>query len=63
MTSVKNVFITNEVAEKLNLNPSYLIKLAKSLNLNDDEMRPTGKRGYLFSKEAVEKIRNRHKKN
>ncbi len=59
MTSVKNVYITQEVAEELGLNPSYLIKLAKTLKLNDDEMRATGKRGYLFSKEAVEKLRQR----
>lgn len=61
MTSVQDVFITREVAEKLHLTPTYLIKLAKKLELNDDEMREAGNRNYLFSKEAVAKLEMRHK--
>jgi len=59
MSDVRDVFITKEVAEKLGINPSYLLRLAKSLNLTDTEMREAGKRNYLFSKEAIEKIRKR----
>jgi len=62
LTSVQDVFITREVAEKLNLTPTYLIKLAKTLNLSDDEMREAGNRNYLFSKEAISKLEMRHKK-
>ncbi len=62
MTSVKDVFITREVAEKLNLTPTYLIKVAKKMELTDDEMREAGSRNYLFSKEAVEKLQMRNKK-
>lgn len=62
VTSVKDVFITREVADKLNLTPTYLIKLAKKLNLNEDEMREAGNRNYLFSKDAVAKLEMRNKK-
>ncbi len=62
MTSVQDVFITREVAEKLNLTPTYLIKLAKKMELTDDEMREAGSRNYLFSKEAVQKLEMRNKK-
>jgi hypothetical protein len=62
VTSVQDVFITREVAEKLNLTPTYLIKLAKNMELNDDEMREAGNRNYLFSKEAVAKWEKQNKK-
>lgn len=60
MGDVRKVYITREVAEKLNLTPTYLIKLAKKMGLNESEMREAGNRNYLFSEEAVEKIRNRN---
>ncbi len=56
MTDVNKVFITREVAEKLNLTPTYLIKLAKKIGLNSTEMREAGTRNYIFSEEAVKKI-------
>ncbi|MCL2593481.1 MAG: AraC family transcriptional regulator [Defluviitaleaceae bacterium] len=62
MTSVQDVFITREVADKLNITPTYLIKLAKKLNLDDSEMREAGSRNYLFSREAVAKLEMRNKK-
>jgi hypothetical protein len=62
MTSVQDVFITREVAEKLKLTPTYLIKLAKKMELTDNEMREAGNRNYLFSKEAVLKLEMRNKK-
>lgn len=61
MTDVRKVFITREVAEMLNLTPTYLIKLAKKMGLNDNEMREAGNRNYLFSEEAVEKLKKRNK--
>lgn len=62
MSNVKDVFITKEVAEQLNLSSSYLIKLSKKIGLNETEMREAGTRNYLFSKEAVEKLRKHLKK-
>lgn len=61
MTDVRNVYITREVAEELGLTATYLIKLAKKMGLNESEMREAGNRNYIFSKEAVEKLRNRNK--
>ncbi|MDD4587551.1 MAG: AraC family transcriptional regulator [Heliobacteriaceae bacterium] len=57
MSDVREVFITKEVAEKLNLNPSYIIRLAKKINLTASEMREAGTRNYLFSETAIEKLR------
>lgn len=56
VTDVRKVYITREVAEQLNLTPTYLIKLAKKIELNETEMREAGRRNYLFSDEAVEKL-------
>ena len=57
MANVQEVFITKEVADLLDLNPSYTIKLGKKIELNETEMREAGNRNYLFSKEAIEKLR------
>ncbi len=59
MTDVRNVYITKEVSERLNINPSYLLRLAKSMNFTPEEMREAGKRNYLFSEEAVRKLEKR----
>lgn len=61
MTDVRKVFITKEVSEILDINPSYLLRLAKGMNLSPSEMREAGKRNYLFSEEAVKKLKNRNK--
>lgn len=58
-TDVRNVFITAEVAKILDMTPSYILRVAQSLNLNEFEMREAGKRNILFSKEAVEKIKQK----
>lgn len=62
MSNVKTVFITREVAEMLELNASYIIKLARKIGLSDIEMREAGRRNYLFSEEGVEKLRKARKK-
>jgi len=56
MSDVRNVFITKEVADKLNLTPTYLIRVALEMNFSENEMRVAGKRTYLFSQEAVDKL-------
>lgn len=58
-TDVRNVFITAEVAKILDMTPSYILRVAQSLELNEFEMREAGKRNILFSKEAVEKIKQK----
>ncbi|MBU3176112.1 AraC family transcriptional regulator [Clostridium estertheticum] len=66
MTDVNGVLITKEVAEQLDINPSYLIRLAKELLesgvIKPTEMRSAGKRNYLFNKKAISEIKNKLKK-
>ena len=57
VSDVRNVYITKEVAEKLNITSTYLIKLAKKIGLDESEMREAGKRNYLFSDDAVMKLK------
>ncbi|MCQ5128709.1 helix-turn-helix domain-containing protein [Butyricicoccus faecihominis] len=61
MSDVRTVYTTSEVAEILDITPSYLLRLAQSMELTPAEFRSAGKRNYLFSKEAVEKLKNRNK--
>ena len=60
MSDVRNVFITKEVADMLGIHPSYVLRLANAMKFSPSEMREAGKRNYLFSREAVEKLKNRH---
>lgn len=62
MSDVRKVFITSEVAEKVNLTPSYLIKLSKDMNFTEEEFREAGKRNYLFNQSAIDKLLKRLKK-
>jgi len=56
MSDVRLTFVTKELADKFDMTSNYIIQVAKSLDLNESEMREAGKRTYLFSIEAVEKI-------
>jgi len=59
MSDVRTVFITKEVAEMLDVSPSYLLRLVKNMHLSESEVRSAGKRNHLFSKEAIRKLQNR----
>lgn len=61
MSNVKDVFTTSEVAQMLDITPSHLLRLAKTMPFSDTEVRSAGKRNHLFSIEAVEKLKNRNK--
>lgn len=62
MSDVREVYVTAEVAKILDITPAYLIRLAKSINLSESQFREAGKRNYIFSKEAIEVIKNSLKK-
>lgn len=66
MSDVNKVFITKEVADKLDLNSAYLIRLAKSLiedgKLDVTDVRAAGKRNYIFNEKAVQVIKNNLKR-
>lgn len=66
MSDVNKVFITKEVADKLDLNSAYLIRLAKSLiengQLDVTDVRAAGKRNYIFNEKAIQVIKNNLKR-
>lgn len=43
----------------LQITSSYLLRLAAAMRFSPAECRRAGKRNYLFSQEAVEKLRQR----
>ena len=59
MYDVRTVFTTAEVANTLGITSSYLLRLVQTMNFSPAEFRSAGKRNYLFSEEAVEKLKNR----
>ncbi len=59
MSDVRTVFTTSEAANILEISPSYLLRLAQTMDFSPAEFRSAGKRNYLFSKSAVEKLKNR----
>jgi len=59
MSNIYEVFTTTEVAKILNITPSHVLRLTKSMNLSENDVRSAGKRNHLFSKEAVKKLQNR----
>jgi hypothetical protein len=63
MSDVRKVFITKEVSDILDMSPAYLIRVARELNFSDSEFRDAGKRNYLFSEEAIEKLRQKFNSN
>lgn len=66
MVNVKEVFITKEVAEMLDLNTSYLIRLAKKLQgenlISEQDMRLAGKSNYIFNENAIKIIKGNLKR-
>ncbi|MDD4805133.1 MAG: AraC family transcriptional regulator [Candidatus Pacebacteria bacterium] len=56
MSNVQEVFITSEIAEKLDITAPYLIRVAKEMGFSNTEFREAKKHTYLFSEEAVEKL-------
>ena len=53
---VRLVYITSEVAARVKLNATYMLRLAKEIGLSEHEMRPAGPRGFLFNEGAIRKI-------
>ena len=61
MSDVRMVYTTAEVAQMLQITSSYLLRLAADMRFSPAECRRAGKRNYLFSQEAVEKLRQKEK--
>ena len=61
MSDVRMVYTTAEVAQMLQITSSFLLRLAAAMRFSPAECRRAGKRNYLFSQEAVEKLRQKEK--
>ena len=59
MSDVRTVFTTTEVAKVLDVSTSYLLRLIQEMDFNEKELRKAGKGGYLFSVEALKKLKSR----
>ncbi|EOU1504478.1 hypothetical protein ACHM2L_15310 [Clostridium perfringens] len=63
MENVQKIKITSEVAKELDLNPSYLIRIAKELKkdevITENDLRLAGKRNYLFNQRAINELRKK----
>ena len=63
MENVQKIKITSEVAKELDLNPSYLIRIAKELKkdevITENDLRLAGKRNYLFNQRAINDLRKK----
>ncbi len=59
MSDVRSVFTTSEVAAMIGVSSSYLLRLTQTMNFSPAEFRSAGKRNYLYSEAAVEKLKNR----
>lgn len=66
IVDVRKVFITKEVADKLGVNPSYLIRVAKKMLsekvITDKDMRDAGKRNYIFNEKALQELQTHFEK-
>ena len=59
MGDVRLVLTTTEVAKILDVSTGHLSRLIKDMDFSEKEVRRAGKGGYLFSVEAVAKLKNR----
>jgi len=54
--SLNEIMTTNELAEALEYNQAYVLRLAKQHLTENVEYRSAGRRNYLFTPEALEKL-------
>lgn len=57
MCDVNNVFTTSEIADKLDMNSAYLLRVVKVMiesgDLTTNDVRAAGKRNYIFNTKAL----------
>lgn len=66
MCDVNKYYVTSEIADKLGINSAYLLRVVKSMledgKLTSKDVRPAGKRNYIFSTQALEVLENKFQK-
>ena len=66
MCDVNKVYTTSEIASKLDLNSAYLLRVVKNMleegKLTNEDVRPAGKRNYIFNTKALEELNKKFNK-
>lgn len=66
MCDVNKVFTTSEIADSLDLNSAYLLRVVKDMleknELTSNDVRPAGKRNYIFNTKALNILKKRFSK-
>lgn len=66
MCNVNKVYTTSEIAEKLDLNSAYLLRVVKGMlerkELTSNDVRASGKRNYIFNTNALTKLQEKFNK-
>lgn len=66
MCDVNNVFTTSEIADKLDMNSAYLLRVVKVMiesgDLTTNDVRAAGKRNYIFNTKALDILKKKFNK-
>lgn len=66
MCNVNNVYTTSEIADKLDLNSAYLLRVVKEMlekkELTSNDVRAAGKRNYIFNTKALNILKDKFNK-
>lgn len=66
MCDVNKVYTTSEIASQLDLNSAYLLRVVKEMlengDLTDNDVRPAGKRNYIFNTKALTQLQEKFNK-
>lgn len=66
MCNVNKVFTTSEIADKLDLNSAYLLRVVKDMleknELTANDVRAAGKRNYIFNTKALDILKEKFNK-
>ncbi len=66
MCDVNKVYTTSEIADKLDLNSAYLLRVVKEMleknELTNKDVRAAGKRNYIFNTNALTRLQEKFNK-
>nr|DAZ67447.1 MAG TPA: winged helix-turn-helix transcription repressor [Caudoviricetes sp.] len=66
MCDVNKVYTTSEIADKLDLNSAYLLRVVKEMleknDLTSSDVRAAGKRNYIFNTKALNILKEKFNK-
>lgn len=66
MCDVNKVYTTSEIADRLDLNSAYLLRVVKEMleknELTNKDVRAAGKRNYIFNTKALDALKKKFNK-